>query len=590
MIRFWKRLLSAALCAVLVLGVFGVSALAVNTSDYPNVRYHCYTYIGDSISWGYGLHSDVDSHDPYNVGRRVEGSFPDLIADVLEANSADVTVHPAASSGARLCDFRILLEQGMGAENPYTVADDWYGQRHPERTVRLRAMGNDVVAWLAESDLVTVQVGINDLAAAFVNALYATGVVDLNKLSAISDPASAMEYLKFALGNVLKSPDLFGNFVRKFNSEVDGIRENAREIIKDVEYLAPNADIVIVGYHKAVRTLRVLPGTAFSPIFDVADSALVSLNDYFETVAADYSNVYYVDAPNASIIYEEGTSVPEILKDVGGFLKSAHPDAAGHEYIANCVLKELEELSHCHHTNTKNVCDSFPIGIGTKYVSKVVCADCGKVLSSAKVSTPFGDVPVPSLTIDDGKTTAKENFYKLFPFLDVKQYDWFQPHVQYVYEHGLMNGRTEKTFDPGANTTRAEFATVLYRMAGAPKVTAAQPFSDCSGHWAKDAIAWAYSQGIVNGVSAKRFAPDQNVTREQMVTMLYRFMNKPAVSGALTGMTDARTVSDYARTPMLWAVKNGVINGRTATTLVPQGQATRAELAAILMRVDKLRG
>ena len=387
----------------------------VDPASYPDVSYNCYTYIGDSISWGYGLHSDVDNHDPYNVGRRVDGAFTDLVADVIEAHNPDLVVHAAASSGARLCDFRILLEQGMHVENPYTVADDWYGQRHPERTERLRAMGDDVVAWLAESDLVTVQVGINDLAAAFVNSLYATGVVDLNKLSDISDLASAMDYLSFAMGNLVKSPDLLGNFVRTFNREIEAIRENTVEIIKDIEYLAPNADIMIVGYHKAVRSLRILPGTAFSPIFDLADSALVSLNDYFETVAADYGNVYYVDAPDASIIYEEGTNIFDILKDVGGFLKGVHPDAAGHEYIAHQVLAELEALTQCRHTNTANVCDPFPIGIGAEYISKVVCTDCGHVLSSAKIHTPLGDVPVPSLTINDAADTAKENVESLLP-------------------------------------------------------------------------------------------------------------------------------------------------------------------------------
>ena len=562
----------------------------IDPAAYPNVSYNCYTYLGDSISWGYGLHSDVDNHDPYNVGRRVDGAFTDIVADVIEAHNPDAVIHAAASSGARLCDFRILLEQGMHVENPYTVADDWYGQRHPERTERLRAMGDDVVQWLGESDLVTVQVGINDLSAALVNALYSTGVVDLNKLSEIEDLSSATDYLKFVLGNLVKDPDVFGNFVRAFNRELEAIRENTREIIKDIEYLAPNADIVIVGYHKAVQTLRVLPGEPFSPIFDLADTALVSLNDYFETVAGEYGNVYYVDAPDASIIYEEGTDLFDILKDVGGFLKGVHPDAAGHEYIAHQVLAELEELTHCHHTNTKNVNDPFPIGVGTEYISKVVCADCGKVLSSAKIRTPFGDIPVPSITIDDAVDTAKENAARLIPFSDVLTNDWFQPHVQYVYENGLMNGRTADVFAPGANTTRAEFATVLYRMAGSPKVTAAAPFADVSGHWASDAVAWAYSQGIVNGVSPTAFAPDANVTREQMVTMLYRFLNKPAVSGALTGMTDAGAVSDYATQAMLWAVQNGVINGRTPTTLVPQGEATRAELAAILTRVDKLRG
>ena len=226
--------------------------------------------------------------------------------------------------------------------------------------------------------------------------------------------------------------------------------------------------------------------------------------------------------------------------------------------------------------------------------------ECYKLLP---VDDPnFGATMVPNVhPTHDGHRFMAEQIVKVlpergeepvkqFPFTDVPKDSWFYDSVYYVWDKGIMNGMTPTTFAPQGLTTRAQFATVLYRMAGSPKVSAALPFADVSGHWASDAVAWAYSQGIVNGVSPTAFAPDANVTREQMVTMLYRFLNKPAVSGALTGMTDAGAVSDYATQAMLWAVQNGVINGRTPTTLVPQGEATRAELAAILTRVDKLRG
>jgi hypothetical protein len=145
-----------------------------------------------------------------------------------------------------------------------------------------------------------------------------------------------------------------------------------------------------------------------------------------------------------------------------------------------------------------------------------------------------------------------------------------------------MNGRSADAFTPNANTTRAEFATVLYRMAGSPKVTAAQPFADVSDHWAKDAVAWAYSQGIVNGMTPDSFAPDANVTREQMVTMLYRYSGAEAPTGTLDQFTDASRIGAYAVPAVTWAVQNNIVNGVTDTTFEPKGNATRAQLAKVL--------
>ena len=128
-----KKLLSLVLCAALLLGALSVSVFAVNAEDYADLPYHNYCYLGDSISWGYGLDPNMDNHNKFSIGSRVEGSFTDLIADVLEENNGAV-IHPASSSGSRLCDYRILLERGMGLDNPYERANDWYGNRHPGRT------------------------------------------------------------------------------------------------------------------------------------------------------------------------------------------------------------------------------------------------------------------------------------------------------------------------------------------------------------------------------------------------------------------------------------------------------------------------
>ena len=401
-----KKLLSVVLCAVLLFGALCVPAMAVDAENYANIMYQCYTYLGDSISWGYGLDPNSDNHDPYSVGARVEGSFTDLVADVLEQNNGTV-IHPAASSGSRLCDFRILLERGMGVENPYDRENDWYGNRHPERTERLREMGPQFCEWLRESDLVTLQAGINDLTAALVNAASATGIVDLNQITQISDASGVAAYLKTVMRNLAQDPNVLGNLVGTFHSEVEGIRVNAAEVVKDIVKLTPeNATILIVGYHKAAQGFRVIPDTDFSPIFDLIDAALISLNDYFASVASNYPNVYYVDAPDASVFFPAGTTLVDALKQTDKILWGIHPDAAGHDYIAQCVLNELNALNTCRHTHTAKVGPDVKLPFGWKHECAEVCTDCGKVLNLGKTVTPDGsNITVPTLTI----TNAADN-------------------------------------------------------------------------------------------------------------------------------------------------------------------------------------
>lgn len=410
-----KKLLSVVLCAVLLFSALGVQALAVNAGDYAALPYKNYCYLGDSISWGYGLDPNMDNHDKFSLDKRVPGSFTDIIAGVLEQNNG-ATVHPAASSGSRLCDYRILFERGMGVENPYDRANDWYGNRHPERTEVLRQSGNQVVSWVREADLITLQLGINDLTAALVNSLYATGLVDLDKIQqlSLSDPSTLADYLTTALTNVCQSPDILGNVIRTFNSEIVDIRANAREVLKDVTTLAPEADVIVVGYHKAVQELRVIGGTDFSVIFDIANAALVSLNDYYAALANEFGNVYYVDAPNASIFYEEGTHLIDIVKDIKGFLYGVHPDHEGHAYIAGRVLDALRDLNAvCRHEHTKNVCETKELPCGVQIITTEYCTDCGEVLHWGKVVTPYGTYTTPAYTINNAVTTVFGNIHRV---------------------------------------------------------------------------------------------------------------------------------------------------------------------------------
>ena len=175
------------------------------------------------------------------------------------------------------------------------------------------------------------------------------------------------------------------------------------------------------------------------------------------------------------------------------------------------------------------------------------------------------------------------------PFTDVDETDWFYDEVVYVYENGLMNGVENNQFAPNTATNRAMLATILYRLAGEPAVSGDMPFTDvAAGQWYTDAVLWAAQNGIVNGLGEDTFAPMNTLTREQLVTMLYRYAEAEGydVSAAadLSGYPDAGKVQTYAQEAMSWAVAEGIVEGMDDGTLNPAGNATRAQIATILMR------
>lgn len=178
---------------------------------------------------------------------------------------------------------------------------------------------------------------------------------------------------------------------------------------------------------------------------------------------------------------------------------------------------------------------------------------------------------------------------KTLDYNDVKVGAWYYDAVAYVTEKGLMNGTGDKTFSPESNMTRAMLVTVLYRLEGKPDVTAANAFTDVdSDEWYTDAVIWASANDIVDGYGNGVFGTNDNVTREQMAAILYRYASYKGYDVAkvneLSAYTDAESIASYALAAMRWSNAEGLITGRTATTLAPDGTATRAEVATILMR------
>ena len=173
-------------------------------------------------------------------------------------------------------------------------------------------------------------------------------------------------------------------------------------------------------------------------------------------------------------------------------------------------------------------------------------------------------------------------------FADVKKDDWHYESVKYVYERGLMQG-TGNGFEPESKMSRAMLVTVLYTMANPESAENTHSFADVpEDEWYSDAVAWAASNGIVSGISSTEFAPDSDISREQMALIIYRFAKLQGydVSNAadISDFADTDDVSDWALDAIKWANKTELVNGTSDTTLSPKDTATRAQVSTILMR------
>lgn len=177
------------------------------------------------------------------------------------------------------------------------------------------------------------------------------------------------------------------------------------------------------------------------------------------------------------------------------------------------------------------------------------------------------------------------------PFTDVGVNDWFFADVAYAYDHGLMNGTGTTTFSPNVTTTRGMIVTILYRLDHEPAVSGSLPFDDVKpGSYYENAILWAAENDIANGYGNGTFGPDDPITREQMAAILWRYAKYAGYDTSvgedsnILSYDDAPAISEYAIPAMRWACGDGIINGTSASTLSPQGNATRAQVAAILHR------
>lgn len=228
---------------------------------------------------------------------------------------------------------------------------------------------------------------------------------------------------------------------------------------------------------------------------------------------------------------------------------------------------------------------------GYKLDKLTVTDGSGKTVSTVKKSDTVYTFTMPASAVKVGvsyvKATETPSETK---FNDVSANDWFASAVDYVTGKGMMNGTADNTFSPKANTTRGMVVTVLYRLENQPSTSAASFTDVASGAYYANAVAWANANGIVSGYGSGKFGPNDKVTREQLAAILYRYAQykKYDVSVGedtnILSYDDAQSISSYAILAIQWACGAGVVTGKSGSKLDSKGNATRAEVAAMLMR------
>lgn len=219
-----------------------------------------------------------------------------------------------------------------------------------------------------------------------------------------------------------------------------------------------------------------------------------------------------------------------------------------------------------------------------------------KSIANEELTHAFVEIPTNQLIIYGYKGTvaqsyASEKGYKFIPlnqFADVKTTDWYYNSVLYVFKNKIILGKTDSLFKPNDKLTRGQLVTILWRMAGGEIVDAPNKFIDVKANdYYYDAVKWASAKKVVSGVSNDKFAPNKNITREQLAVMLNNYARYKKINIAqianISNFTDAKGISDYAVDAVKWAIGNKIMNGKDKGTRIdPRGNTTRAEASAMI--------
>ena len=580
-----KRLIGLILVLALSMSL-GCSALAATPETVG--QYKNYVALGDSVGSGFGQ-PDYNKYGKLVViGERIEGSYPDLVADYVQAHSMAPWCVPGFGSG----ELRYLVDNSFeGTHLMDTELENLsFGTYSRETMDTWRPI---VQQQIREADLITLDIGLNDIwmgpiGLVYEIAEYGTITGDVRgtlqeELAKYGTWETVIRNTQYMLTGIMQNPDKWayfsGTLIQVLYDYFTAFKENFTAIVECIYEMNPDVTVVVpssfnsfksfqlishgtnayaftvqtptgepltfdlpflgtVTIPKEIHVSNTLIGNVAQPMYDFEYDAVR------QSFVSKYPGQYfYADIGEVELIGDHLT-VPlyeNTSMDDSGY--NPHPTTAGHKYIADQIISVLPDK------NGETI-DPVP----------------------DTPSIPSQHANCPSVKYTDLDTSM-----------------WYHEPVDYVLNKGIMTGTTATTFEPETDLTRAQVATILYAMEGKPAVSSSAGFYDVpADEWFADPVNWCAGTGIVAGMGDGGFAPNDNVTREQLVTMLRSYAEYKGKNvepnGDASGFADSQYISYWAADSVSWAIGNGLISGREGNLLAPQGTASRAEAATMFWR------
>ena len=564
-----KRLISLLLVVVMCMSL-GFSAMAATQESVG--QYKTYLALGDSVGAGFGQPQYNAYGEVVHLWDRIEGSYPDVLANYVHAE----TMYPYCIPGLSSQTMRYLYDDSYDGGfllNSSQISNLTGGAFDKETLTEWRGKFRSATA---EADLITLDVGLNDTWEGAYGLLYEIanyGTVlggdpretlqeELEKYGTWDTVSRlAQSYLTAWAMNPDKIAYWLVSWVQFLMTYFTEFSSNFPVIVDKIYELNPDVIIVAPLSFNSFKSLKIIEGDrgAYFLTIDTTNGAPLQIGGLTIPKQIHISSTLLGNIPQGSydFCYNAVRESMEV-KYPGKFFTC---DIGEVELIGNHMTAPMFE----NQTMDDSGYNPHPTTAGHKYIADQILA----VLPDSSTPVNPDDPTVPT-----GR------------YVDVKSTDWCYSFVEYVSNRGIMTGMTETTFEPYSNLTRAQVATILYAMEGKPANTS-NAFSDVAPTaWYYDPVNWCASNGIVAGVGDGLYEPDRNVTREELATMLRSyaayFGGDTATTTDISSYNDASSVSSWATEPVSWAVAKGLMSGRPGELLAPQGTATRAEMAVMM--------
>ena len=558
-----------------------------------------YVALGGDTALGTGL---VYGETPYYAlladelevdvkGAAKAGLLPSEVLALVEANEAEI-------EKADLITYQLDASSFVNAVLSNAELD-WSAYIDEETSALLAAVVAKATEIIAEDWEAVANAKVDEIAAEVKAAVLSAEVAEY----VVVDPDKLDELITLVVGYVKEitalveakkdeAADIAAGldeatiaYIEKIAFAVVAYAVDTVNAVEKVQEINPDAALYVVGMYNPVKGLKLALGETAIDAEEIFDYVIAATNVYYAGLAAADGKFAFVDV--AEVATEgfggEEKTIEALVSEAMTLSAKMHATADGHEYIKDqianamaCVEGDYAKLNGTYHNVLCTLCGEVIRKEKHDFDGKV-CTLCGYEKKSGGGSGSSGG---------GGATTIKkEETSSVSKFTDVSKDAWYYDVIKKIVDKGLMNGMSDTSFAPDLEVTRAMFVTILYRAAGAPQVEAAANFADVAAdQYYANAVAWAAANGIVNGVSEIEFAPNNDITREQMATILYRY-NKKAAEAAEVAYTDKDSISEYAMEAVAWAKAAGIMQGNADGTFAPVRNASRAEAAAVFARL-----